>query len=70
MAEEDTKDSNKTAWIIFLLSIPVLLFAPLLASFLENTLFGTDYVYHFFDKIGLAHRLDIIYDPIARMFFR
>lgn len=57
----------KSTWIAILVValIPVLLYAPLALSLLEDKLLGTDHVYNLFNRIGLADLLGVIYEPVV-----
>ncbi len=62
--------ATSAVWIIlvFVFVVPVLVYAPLGASALEYWLLGTHHVYDFFDYIGLADPLDMIYRPVIDFF--
>ena len=65
----DERSTKKTPSILLIvLIILVLLYAPLVASFLEYSLLGSHHVYEFFDSIGLADPLDVIYSPVVELF--
>ncbi len=43
------------------------LFVPLILALIEWGLFGTQHVYRFFDRIGLADDLGALYAPLVRL---
>jgi len=65
----DGRSTRKRPSILLVVLIILgLLYAPLVASLLENRILGSDHVYDFFDSIGLADPLDVIYSPVVELF--
>ena len=67
MTDEQPARTTSSLLLIVVI-VPALLFAPLIASLLENTFLGSDHIYDLFDAIGLADPLEVIYSPLVDLF--
>lgn len=66
---EDRTTTSPWIWLpIDLLLAVVLMYLPLLASWLENRCLGTDYIYALFDRAHLADLLEKVYHPVVDLF--
>jgi len=66
-SERDGKKRGKgpaVAIVLVLVAIPLVVFGPLLAAFVEHALFRTGHVEAFFIRIGLHDELSLIYEPV------
>lgn len=65
MSEEDhIEESDGRNYLLILLSLPVLVFLPLVLALIENSIAGSNYVEEFFKTIGLHEVLGKIYNLI------
>ena len=71
MTDAETPDRGRSStaiFVILLLGLPLLLFAPLLLSFIEHFTMGSDYVEEFCRDIGIHGFLSRIYRPVFEFF--
>jgi len=67
----EKSNTSVLVWCVAVFFIAVfLLYAPLLASLIESSLFGTAIIYDMFDSIGLADPLEKVYGPTVEFFER
>ena len=52
------------AIVLVVVAIPLVVFAPLIVSYIEHVTFGTSRVEDFFTRIGLHDELSLIYEPV------
>ena len=56
----------RLSWILFAILLPVmLLFAPLVLSWMEFVITGSNHVEEFFETIGLHDFLSEVYRPVT-----
>lgn len=67
MSDSPSRGPASTIAVVVVVGV-TLVFAPLIASIAENEWLGTDYVFEFFDRVGLADPLDVIYCPLYEFF--
>lgn len=71
MTDSEIKDRQKssgTVILLVLIGLPLLLFAPLLLSFVEHKTMGSDHVEDFCRTIGVHDFLSMIYRPFFEFF--
>jgi len=66
----DRGRSSAPLFVIFVVGLPLLLFAPLILSFIEHFTMGSDHVEEFCRDIGIHGFLSRIYRPVFKFFER
>ena len=52
------------AIVLVVAAIPLVVFAPLIVSYIEHVTVGTSRVEDFFTRIGLHDELSLVYEPV------
>jgi hypothetical protein len=64
---EHRERSSPAIFVLLVVGLPLLLFAPLILSFIEHFTMGTDHVEQFCRDIGIHGLLSKIYRPFIKL---